>query len=778
MKKTLCTMLTMALLLTSNAFAAPVSETVESAEENITAAELLDEDAELAEETTELEAYNIVKYGLPVYFDDFENPAAGFKGGVGKGEGGVNPLSIVETDESNHAVMFPARPSGVSEYCCHVYAYTKMSDAKWSDSSWKTEFELKEGTNYTFVADAKAVSKASRWFDSVYLPTGTVNAGSIKISTDEWSTFSYSFANTNTQFTNIYVGGNVAKEDFYLDNVGLFGKPSEEYTGSLALANSNISFSGTAYTVTVDLPTELDETYAAAIEKAPSALGENIIAATVSGKVLTLAVNGSATGSQTLKMPDFIVKDGTQIIPACALSYTAEKVSKNFVLYGKEVYFDDFENPAEGFNGGISRTDGDDNPLSIVATDESNHAVKFPARPSGVGSGYHFYAYTKTPKATHNGTPWRTEFELKAGTNYTFVADAKAAEAATTWFHFAYLPKPGTDGKILYGADVKDLKGFGISAYKWSKFSYSFTSSVTGFTNISFGGKPATADFYLDNVGLFGVPAATLKANVIDSDKTNRTVKLKYKNGLWSSAAASVNAFGSELVDGAVLSYDETENVLKVVFDENTDTVTVPALIAADEENSYEAIEVCLLDRIATLSETDFKASVLGYSNSGIRFKGTVSNTLKAEADTAEYGFLVALNSALGGKELAFDTTKTNTPDKACTTADGVRFIYAMNYDKASGIDKYLNRTYNDGADTLFSAVLVNITPEHYKDLFSVRAYVKAGNEYLYGDTVTQSIYETAKAKKAEYVNAGKWDSLDDTTKVAIDDILTNAGQA
>ena len=802
MKKTLCAILTASLLLASGVFAAPVSETVESAQEIIEATELLNGNAELSEETSELEAYYIAKYGFPVYFDDFENPAEGFKGGVGVGTKDTagkynNDALEIVTENGNKAVKLTRRDGNAGT---HVYAYTKQIDATWNgNTGWQTEFPFAEGRTYTFVSSIKSVEQANnKWscrFYYPYMKDGKITIGTTQtdtlpfnasgVSADEYKEYVISFTSGVAGNSNVRVGGEAPSADIYIDNVGLFGKPSAEYEGSVTLKENNIAFSTSTYTITVNLPTELDETYAAAIEKAPSALGGNIIAATVSGKVLTLTVNGSAAGSQTLEMPALIVSGGTQIIPACTLSYTAEKASKNNVLYGKKVYFDDFENPAEGFKGGVGVGTKDtagkyNNDALEIVTENGNNAVKLTCRTGDTGT--HVYAYTKQVDATWNrNTGWQTEFPFAAGRTYTFVSSIKSVEQAdNNWscrFYYPYM----ADGKIAIGTTQETTIPFamsGISADKYKEYAISFTSDVTGNSNVRVGGVPPKADIYIDNVGLYEMPAATLKANVIDSDKTNRTVKLRYENGLWSSAAASVNAFGSELVDGAVLSYDETENVLTVEFNENTDTVTVPALIAADEENSYEAIEVCLLDRIATLNETDFKASVVGYSTSGIRFKGTVSNTLKSDENTTEYGFLVSLSSVLGENVLAFDTSKTNTPDKACTTADGVKFIYAMNYDTDSGINKYLDKTYNDGADTLFSAVLVNIKQEHYNDLFSVRAYVKAGNEYLYGDTVTQSIYETAKAKKYEYESEGIWDKLDDTTKNAIEEILTNAEQA
>lgn len=810
MKKTLCALLTAALLLSSNAFASPAAENVEQAEENIELTKLYADDAELTAETSELEAYNTVLYGIPVYFDDFENAAEGFQGGVGKTESTANPLSIVDTEDGNHAVLFPTRPAGI-DGGYHVYAYSQRCKL-WGDwdskTGWRNEFAFKEGTKYTFVADAKSASDtATSWFSGIYTPQyndkGVAEEGKlfnrsngINIPTDKWETFVYSFVSEVTGNTNIHFGGSSASQNFYIDNVGLFGKPTEEYNGAMTLANDSIAFTSGTYSVIINLPTELDPDFAAAIEKAPTALGANIKSSAVVGKAITLTMSANATGTQTLSIPSLIAAGEETVIPAAELTYTAEKVtiSKNAFLYGKEIYFDDFEDEDSrntGFGSNDTASGKSDN--FTFANDNGNNVVLYK------GGTTHVYAYSKNSSTywgDYSSSGWRKEVNFKPGYTYSYTIDFKAVNESVVswspWFYIFTTTPKYSDGNTVY---ARLFENGAITSDTWRKNTFTFEFSDETFSSwyypagnknfapgafafdgndkssVYIGGSNPGKDIYIDNIGLFEMPAAVLDAKVVKQDKASRTVSIEYAGGLSNDVAASINTFGSELIDGANISYIPETNILNVILDADTDYVEIPSLIAADETKAFGKIQADLYAQTATLDETDFRAAVHDLG-SGIRFKGTVNNVLKSKETTTEYGFLVALSDALGTNELAFDTSKENTPNKVCTTAEGVKFVYAQNYSREGGTNKYINSIYNDGTDTLFSAVLVNIKEGHYKDSFSVRTYVKTDNEYFYGETVTGSIYDAASTKKADYVSRGEWDNLDQTVKNAIETIL------
>ena len=48
------------------------------------------------------------------------------------------------------------------------------------------------------------------------------------------------------------------------------------------------------------------------------------------------------------------------------------------------------------------------------------------------------------------------------------------------------------------------------------------------------------------------------------------------------------------------------------------------------------------------------------------------------------------------------------------------------------------------GKNECFTAVLTNITPEHYEDIFVVRSYVKINGVYYYGNTHEASFAQVA----------------------------------
>ncbi len=116
----------------------------------------------------------------------------------------------------------------------------------------------------------------------------------------------------------------------------------------------------------------------------------------------------------------------------------------------------------------------------------------------------------------------------------------------------------------------------------------------------------------------------------------------------------------------------------------------------------------------------------------GIRFKAHIGHEARElEDDVTEYGFIVAINDSLEGKEL--------------THSSGARFVIGKAYHNLSKLDVLYELTDEDNA--VFTAVLMGVpdTKVGYTTVFAVRSYVRYGRSYFYGNTHIDSLYALAK---------------------------------
>ena len=133
------------------------------------------------------------------------------------------------------------------------------------------------------------------------------------------------------------------------------------------------------------------------------------------------------------------------------------------------------------------------------------------------------------------------------------------------------------------------------------------------------------------------------------------------------------------------------------------------------------------------IPETEKVTSVRTETPAGIRFRANIGNTVRSiDEDVAEYGFIVTRKELLGDKELTHDC--------------GVTYVTGTSYNNVKKTDTIYALDSETG-DVTFTAVLIGTpeTKEGYTSEFVVRSYVKVGASYFYGDTHSDSIYETAK---------------------------------
>ena len=173
--------------------------------------------------------------------------------------------------------------------------------------------------------------------------------------------------------------------------------------------------------------------------------------------------------------------------------------------------------------------------------------------------------------------------------------------------------------------------------------------------------------------------------------------------------------------------------------------------------------------------------------NEGIRFAALIDIPLKAAAQ--EYGFIATTLDKLNGKgqnpeDLKLDSVTnpvTVTDGKGSTgsgtTSGGVPFVYGIAYRNDGSIDIVYDSLgtaipeVESGKNECFTAVLTNITPEHYKDIFVVRSYVKINGVYYYGNTHEASFAQVAlKISQDEEAYSG----LTDEQKAVVDSIVSS----
>lgn len=148
-------------------------------------------------------------------------------------------------------------------------------------------------------------------------------------------------------------------------------------------------------------------------------------------------------------------------------------------------------------------------------------------------------------------------------------------------------------------------------------------------------------------------------------------------------------------------------------------------------------------------------ASIRVKTPQGMRFMAFADNVMRSYS--AEYGFIVALKSAVGDNELTFDS--------------GIKYASGAAYisDGENSVDKVYSLS-DDGVN--FTGVLINIPKSKNKSVFVARPYVKfvSGGEtvVLYGSAVERSLYQVALAVS----QSDEYNNLSDEEKLVIDGMI------
>lgn len=142
--------------------------------------------------------------------------------------------------------------------------------------------------------------------------------------------------------------------------------------------------------------------------------------------------------------------------------------------------------------------------------------------------------------------------------------------------------------------------------------------------------------------------------------------------------------------------------------------------------------------------------------NKGIRFKSSVAKTLKEDANTTEYGFIVTRKSLL-----------VSVAPNEFTKESGVTYVSGVSYNKADGTDKiYAEDDYRVD----FTGVITGMpaSKANYTEELVVRPYVVYNGVTTYGDAMVRSVYDTALAlRAADYLD------MDEDGIAEVDKIIT-----
>lgn len=754
MKKTLSLVLAL-LMLSMPSLAAP-SQTavdVENADEVIESTVIPEEQQAVlsAENTSALENKYVLLYGEKLFFDDFEGdnhiPVVTADGS----------LPTLEYDENGNHYMhmqndygfyvgdgngYKAPDNAVKYQFKATHNYTvfgKFKLAKTMDSSDRYGISFPNKENYTLYTDS--------WLDSYWMQREGENNWWYELGKGKTAVFSP--AQDITTYAGFYFstgnGGSPKYSDMYIDDIGAFGKPKAEYANGMTFEQNGrtVYFRG-AVTAEVQLHADIAEYAANAINActAPAdVFGADVKAVSYADRVLTLTFDG--TGEKQFTVPSLETADSgnPSVIPAASFSFTAEKaakVDKNAFLYGKKIYFEDFE--SENPNQGRA-----DKGIPELLGDSENHYLYVTNSP--------FFIYPND--GTGNNAK---KISLVKSSTYTMFNDFKLAPSNTAVFNMI---RYGQGWSTIHAEDL-DVK---LSTDSWTtmlrKFSpkedlNDFVASI--FQNNYSGAYP---DIYIDNVGLYELPETTETITDWNFNTAENKLEIVFAHGLDEAAVLALDTYKDELVEGVLSAKTESRTdgtVLVLTLDKGTDIVKLPALCNAAGTASYPATAFAA-------PATDSSAYIRTKTPQAMRYKGYVSDTLRANAE--EYGFLIATAKDLGDKELVFGS-EINGEDKLNYTPDNVKFVYGAAYIKNSRDLIFDNDRANGRIG--FAGALTGIKAANYDSVLAGRTYVKVDGNYYYGETISKSIREVAKEIKARE----DYDSLEESVKKVIDNIVSD----
>lgn len=274
-------------------------------------------------------------------------------------------------------------------------------------------------------------------------------------------------------------------------------------------------------------------------------------------------------------------------------------------------------------------------------------------------------------------------------------------------------------------------------------------ASLSSITSVGIGSNSASPWYSFDNVQI--IPSYKITYVALDNSTSS----------VYALCDSSMNLLSEYTVDADKLGTD----FYSLTADGEMISVSVPVKLENQDITVYARRPV---DTPVSIG----RASIRADHYSGIRFASYIAPDLRDRA--SEYGYLIARTDMLGGTELTFDPSKLPTAEPNVTftgtTAAGVAYIGAANYIKTgetTAVDKIYKYgesgnaifgTHANEADVFFTGVLTGLEKPYtvgstiyrtrYNVNFTARPYVKIGDNYFYGTTVSASMKDVAQALK------------------------------
>ncbi len=345
-----------------------------------------------------------------------------------------------------------------------------------------------------------------------------------------------------------------------------------------------------------------------------------------------------------------------------------------------------------------------------------------------------------------------------------------------------------TDGDAKFTADITDAE---MHEYTFSL--KDITGTITGF---EIAPSPLNATIEIDEIEFVRVPGAdylniseentVIDANnivylvgtlniadgasvilkngifVIDDITGNKAITLEDANLITEAdiegyavidLGEKASADNTRYVQANGLTYavNERENKLGLIFDKETIVTITEKNADAFVSSTYYCINngvVSVIDTFTNALTSKPSAQMRIDEHTGIRFRAGITHTAKnatGKYNVVEYGYVVARADQLEetGSQLNFDFSNVASGTAYLKNDGGVvtkNYVYEMLDD-----------------ETIFTGVLTNIPKQYYTAVLTARPYMKVKTEngihIIYGDVISRSIYQVARAILADENN-------------------------
>lgn len=220
-------------------------------------------------------------------------------------------------------------------------------------------------------------------------------------------------------------------------------------------------------------------------------------------------------------------------------------------------------------------------------------------------------------------------------------------------------------------------------------------------------------------------------------------------------------------VDGYIEVFEQADGTLAFTMPTRTDAETlfpistginnvwgrvmfnkIDASSTAEYTVTIDNLKVEYTDK-SLLTPISYKENSIRVSDpAGIRFKSSVTNTVRENKSLTEYGFIVT-------RQVILDKLGVNSNDFTMDNSAMSEGTYVKGVSYGTDNGKAVDRIFGtEGENVFFTAAVHNIPVNHYKDVIVVRPFVMTGERVVYGEPMSSSIYAVAERIASSSDNA------------------------